>query len=203
MSTTKDVSFQNCTQSCIYCLPRGKCGKLGKYRYRNIKICTPAKFRKYDQMRGRALILSTLRILRKSSVFYSCTLAEVNNTDYGSGGQTDPNPSAACTPGMPQCMASDPGTRLAPFRGPSAGPRGWRRSRGSKCASWVGRPPAKRAGPCFRPRRPTRAERAAAPIFGESVSAILHTPIHLNWVQFSTETSLVLSSVPNITVPIF
>ena len=57
----------------------------------------------------------------------------------------------------------------------------------------LGRPPAgaERAGPCFRPRRPTRAERAAAANFDESVSAVLYTPIYLNWVQFSTEASSV------------
>ena len=120
-------------------------------RHVSTGIGTHAKFRKFAQMRGRALFLSTLRILRKSRVLYWSTFAEVNNTDYGSGGQTDHNPSAASIPCMPQGLAADPWTRLAPLWCPSPGPRGWRRSGGSRCASWVGRPPAERAGPCFRP----------------------------------------------------
>ena len=48
---------------------------------------------------------------------------------------------------------------------------------GSRCASWVGRPPAERV--------------MAAPIFGESVSAVLYTPILLDQAQISTGTSLV------------
>ena len=147
---------------CIYWLPGGKCGNFSKYRYRKIKICTRTKFRKCAQNRGRALFSSTLHILRKHTVFYSCTLAAVNNTDYGSGGQTDPDPTAAGTSGTPQGLAAGPRTWQAPFRCPSDGCPGWRRSEGSRCAPLVGRPPAERAGPCFRRRRPTRAERAAA-----------------------------------------
>ena len=109
----------------------------------------------------------------------------------------DPDPSAGGTSGMPQDLASGPGARHAPFRGPSEGPLGWRRSEGSRCASWVGRPPAERARPCFRPRRPTRAERAAAANFHASVSAVLYSPIHLNWVQIQTRSSLVLVSLPS------
>ena len=142
-------------------------------------------------MRGRALFLSTLHILRKNAVFYSCTLAAVNKTDYGSGGQTDPDPSAAGTAGMPQDLAAGSVAWQAPLMGPSVGSPGWRRPQGSRCAPWVGRPPAERAGPCFRRRRPTRAERAAAANFHESVSAVLYTPIHLNWVQIRTGSSLV------------
>ena len=134
--------------------------------------------------------MSTLLILRKSPVFYSCTLAAVNNTDYGSGGQTDPDPSAEGTSSMPQGLGAGPGARQAPFRGPSEGCPGWRRPGGSRCASWVGLQPAERAGPCLRPRRSTRVERAAAPIFGESVSAVLHTPILLDRAQISNTTSL-------------
>ena len=93
---------------------------------------------------------------------------------------------------MPQELAAGPGAWQAPFRGPNEEPPGWRRPKESRCASWVGRPPAERAGPCFRPRRLTRAERAAAANFDESVSAVLYTPIHLNWVQFSTGSSLVV-----------
>ena len=151
--------------------------------YRKIKLCTHAKFQKYAQNIGWAFVLSTLLILRKSAVFYSCTLATrtVNNTDYKSDYKS-PDSSAAGTSGMPQGLSTGPAARQAPLMGPSEGCPGWRRFGGSKCAPWVGRPPAERAGPCFRPRRPTRAERAAAANFHESVSAVLYTPIHLNWV---------------------
>ena len=137
------------------------------------------------------MFLSTLLILRKSAVFYSCTLVAVNNTDYRSGCQTDPDPSSAGTTGMHQGLAAGPGAWQAPLMGPSEGCPGWRRPRGSRCASWVGRPPAERAGPCFRLRRPTRTERAAAANFHESVSAVLYTPILLDRVQIRTETFLV------------
>ena len=83
------------------------------------KTCTHAKFRKYAQNRGRALCLSTLLVFRKSTVFYSCTLAAVNNTDYGSGGQTDPDPTAVGTSGMPEGLAAGHMARQAPFWDPS------------------------------------------------------------------------------------
>ena len=55
--------------------------------------------------------------------------------------------------------------------GPDAGPRS------------ATRPPSA-LDPVFDLGDRTRAERAAAANFDESVSAVLYTPIHLNWVQF-------------------
>ena len=75
-------------------------------------------------------------------------------------GLSPPDPSARGTPGMPEGLAAGPGAWKAPLMGPSEGCRGWRRPGEFRCASWVGRPPAERAVPCFRLRRPTRAERA-------------------------------------------
>ena len=82
------------------------------------------------QNRCRVIFASTVRILRTCTVFYSCTLAAVNNTDYGFGGQTDPDPSPAATPGTPKGLAAGPGARQAPLMGPNEGPPGWRRPGG-------------------------------------------------------------------------
>ena len=125
VQVAKDVVFEIWARSVIYWVPGGKCGKFGWYRCRQIKICTHAKFRKYAQNIGWDLFSSTLLILRKSRVFYSCTLAAVNNTYYGSGGQTDPDPSASCTWGMSQgCLQVLGLSRLllgVPVKDPAAG----------------------------------------------------------------------------------
>ena len=84
---------------------------------------------------------------------------------------------------MPQGLATDPGSRQAPFRvpvkAPAAGPGPKGPNAGPRSAAHSPSAP----DPVFDLDR-TRAERAAAANFDESVSAVLYTPIHLNWVQF-------------------
>ena len=48
----KMIEFELGPSAGNYYLPGGKCGKFGWYRYRKIKTCTHAKFRKYAQNIG-------------------------------------------------------------------------------------------------------------------------------------------------------